>query len=31
MSDQNVKQAFSHYVKLSLVNKTHSLYSQEQH
>lgn len=31
MSDQDVKQAFSHYAKLSLINKTHSLYSQEQH
>lgn len=31
MSDQDVKQAFSHYAKLSLVNKTRSLYSQEQH
>lgn len=31
MSDQDVKQAFSHYAKLSLVNKTHSLYSQGQH
>lgn len=31
MSDQDVKQAFSHYAKLSLVNKTRSLYTQEQH
>ncbi|MFD0896576.1 sigma factor-like helix-turn-helix DNA-binding protein [Loigolactobacillus binensis] len=31
MSDQDVKQAFSHYAKLSLVNRTRSLYSQEQH
>ena len=31
MSDQDVKQAFSHYAKLSLVNKTRSFYSQEQH
>lgn len=31
MSDQDVKQAFSHYAKLSLVNKTRSIYTQEQH
>lgn len=31
MSDQDVKQAFSHYAKLSLVNKTRSLYVEEQH
>ena len=30
MSDQDVKQAFSHYAKLSLVNRTRSLYSQDQ-
>ncbi|RRG04999.1 MAG: sigma-70 family RNA polymerase sigma factor [Lactobacillus sp.] len=30
MSDQDVKQAFSHYAKLALVNKTRSLYAQAQ-
>lgn len=29
MSDQDVKQTFLHYAKLSVVNRTRLLYSQE--